>query len=122
MTAAAAVALVALIGWLLGLQALRVGRDWNAGPSRAVRVTTAVLGGGAALLVVLQLYSDHRPGEGPETAVALIAFIGWLIGQQALRIGRDSHVRPSRAVRVTTAVLGGGAVLLAVPQLLLMLT
>jgi hypothetical protein len=121
---AAAVALVALIGWLFGLQILLVGRDRNAWPSRAVRVTTAVLGGGAALLVVPQLYGDgDRPGRGPDlTAVALIALIGWFIGLQALRVGRDSHAPPSRAVRVTTAVLGWGAVLLAVPRLYLMVT
>ena len=52
---AAAVSLVALIGWLFGLQAQRVGHDWNPRPSSAVLATTAVLGGGAALLVVAQL-------------------------------------------------------------------
>jgi hypothetical protein len=121
---AAAVALVALIGWLFGLQTLRVGRDWNPRPSRAVLVTTAVLGGGAALLVVPQLYGGgHRPSQGPDlTAVALIALIGWLTGLQALRVGRDRNARPPRAARVTTAVLGAGAVLLAVPNLYRMVT
>ena len=54
------------------------------------------------------------------TAVLLIALIGWLIGLQTLRVGRDWNARPSRAVRVTTALLAGGVVLLAVPQLYLL--
>jgi xanthosine utilization system XapX-like protein len=121
---AAAVALVALIGWLFGLQVLRVGRDRNARPSRAALVTTAVLGGGAALLVVPQLYGGgHRPGLDPGlTAVALVTLIGWLTGLQTLRVGRNRNARPSRAVLVTTALLGAAAVLLAVPDLYLMLT
>jgi xanthosine utilization system XapX-like protein len=121
---AAAVALVALIGWLFGLQILRVGRDLNARPSRAVLVTTAVLGGGAALLVIAQRHGGgHGPGQDPGlTAVALVTLIGWLTGLQTLRVGRDLNARPPRAVRVTTAVLGAAAVLLAVPDLYLMVT
>jgi hypothetical protein len=124
MTAAAAVALVALISWLFGLQTLRVGRDRNTRPSRAVLVATGVLGGGAALLAVPQLYGGgHRPGQNSDlTAVALMAFLGWLIGLQTLRVGSDRYTRPPRAVLVTTAVLGGGAVLLGVPYLYLMVT
>lgn len=54
---AAAVALIALIGWFIGLQTLQVGRDRTMRPTRAVLVTTAVLCGGAVVLVVPQLYS-----------------------------------------------------------------
>jgi hypothetical protein len=121
---AASLALVLLIGWLSGVQIVRVARNRNAPPSRAVLVTTAVLGGAAALLLVPPLLAGgDRPGRGPDlTAVALIALLGWLVVQQALRIGRDSSARAPRAVRVTTAVLSGGAVLFAVPQLYLMVT
>jgi hypothetical protein len=55
-------------------------------------------------------------------AVALVALIGWLTGLQTLRVGRNRNARPSRAVLVTTALLGAAAVLLAVPDLYLMLT
>jgi hypothetical protein len=121
MTAAAA-ALVALICWLCALQALRVGRNRNARPSRVVRVTTAVLGGAAAVLVV----RDHggRPleqGVDP-TPVALLAVMGWFVAQQGLRVGRDGNAPSSPAALVTTAVLVGGAVLLAVPHLYLLVT
>jgi hypothetical protein len=124
MTAAAA-ALVALICWLCALQALRVGRDRNARPSRVVRVTTAVLGGAAAVLVVL-VVRDHggRPleqGVDP-TPVALLAVMGWFVAQQGLRVGRDGNAPSSPAALVTTAVLVGGAVLLAVPHLYLLVT
>jgi hypothetical protein len=51
-----AVALVALIGWLVGLQAVRVEHDRYLRPSRAVLITTTVLSAGAALLVVPALY------------------------------------------------------------------
>ena len=121
---AAAVALVALIGWLFGLQAQRVGYDWNPRPSSAVFATTAVLGGGAALLVVTQLSGvGLRPAQGPgATAVALIALVGWFIRQQTLQVGLDRNARPSGAVLVTTVVLGLGAVLLALPHLYLLLT
>jgi hypothetical protein len=121
---AAAVALVALIGWLFGLQVQRVGHDWNPRPSSAVLATTTVLGGGAALLVAMQLSgAGLRPAQGPgATAVALIALVGWFIRQQALQVGLDRNARPSGAVLVTTVVLGLGAVLLALPHLYLLLT
>jgi hypothetical protein len=121
---AAAVALVALIGWLFGLQAQRVGHDWNDRPSGAVLATTAVLGGGAALLVLMQLSgSGLRPAQGPgTTAVVLIALVGWFIRQQTLQVGLDRNARPSYAVLATTAVLGLGAVLLALPHLYELLT
>ena len=121
---AAAVALVALIGWLAGVQAVRVGQDRSARPSREVLVTTAVLGGAAVLLVVPQLdAARQRAGEAPDlTAVALIAVIAWLVGQQVLRVGRDRNPRPSREVLATTAVLAGGAVVLVVPRLYVMVT
>jgi len=121
---AAAVALVALIGWLAGVQTVRVGRDRSARPSRAVLVTTAVLGGAAVLLVVPQLdAARQRAGQAPDlTAVALIAVIAWLVGQQLQRVGRDRNPRPSRAALATTAVLAGGAGLLVVPRLYLMVT
>lgn len=121
---AAAVALVALVGWLAGVQTVRVGRDRSARPSRAVLVTTAVLGGAAVLLVVPPLdAARQRAGPAPDlTAVALIAVIGWLVGQQVLRVGRDRNPRPSRALLATTAVLAGGAGVLVVPRLYLMVT
>jgi hypothetical protein len=121
---AASLALVVLIGWLAVLQVVRVGRDRNPRATREVIMTTAVLGGAAALLMVPPLLAGgDRPGLGPDlTAVALIALLGWLVVQQTVRIGRDSPAYPSRAVRVTTAVLSWGAVLLAVPQLYLMVT
>lgn len=123
MTAAAA-ALVALICWLCVLQALRVGRGRHARPSRAVRVTTAVLGGAAAVLVVRVLYDAARPpGQGVDpTAVALLAVVGWFVAQQSRQVGRDGNAPSSPAASVTTAVLVGGAVLLAVPALYLLVT
>jgi hypothetical protein len=123
MTAAAAT-LVGLICWLCALQTLRVGRDRNARPSRVVRVTTAVLGGAAAVLVVRVLYHGGRPlehGVDP-TAVALLAVVGWFVAQQSRQVGRDGNAPSSPAVSVTTAVLVGGAVLLAVPHLYLLVT
>jgi hypothetical protein len=121
---AEAVALVALIGWLAGVQTVRVGRDRSVRPSRAVLVTTAVLGGAAVLLVVPQLDGgSHQAARGPDpTVVALIAMIVWLVGQQVLRVGRDRSPRPSGVVLATTAVLAGGAVVLTVPRLYLMVT
>jgi hypothetical protein len=122
---AASLALVVLIGWLSVLQVVRVGRDRNAPASRAAVVTTAVLGGAAALLLVPPILAGgDRPGRGPDvTAVVLIALLGWLVVQQVLRVGRDDPAaRAPRAVRVTTAVLSGAAVLFAVPQFYLMLT
>ena len=121
---APAVALLLLIGWLVGLQAVWVGRDGRARLSRAVRVTTAVLCGGAALLAVPRFDSRGLvPDHGPDlTALALVAFSGWLVGLQALRVGHGSRAPRSRAVRVTTFVLGAGAVLLALPDLHQMLT
>ena len=56
------------------------------------------------------------------TAVALIALIGWLVGLQAVRVGHDRYVRPSRAVLITTAVLCAAAALLVVPDLYLLVT
>lgn len=115
-------ALIALIGWLSGLQALRVGHDRNARPSAAVLATTAVLGGGAALLVAQQLGGGGTGQRADPTAVALLALIGWCIGLQALRAGRDRSARPSLAALVTTAALGGGAALLVLPHLYRMVT
>jgi hypothetical protein len=118
----ASVALIALIGWLSGLQTLRVGRDRNPRPPRAVLVTTAALGVGAALLVGQQLTG---PGAGPRadpTAVVLVALLGWIVGLQTLGAGRDRSPRPSPVVLVTTVVLSGGAVLLVVPHLYRMVT
>ena len=121
---AAAVALVALIGWLAGVQTARVGQDRSARLSRAVFVTTAVLGGAVVLLVVPQVEAARqRAGRAPDlTAVALIASIAWLVGQQVLRVGRDQDPRPSRAVLATTAMLAGAAGVLVVPRLYLMVT
>lgn len=121
---AAAVALVALIGWLAGVQTARVGQDRSARLSRAVFVTTAVLGGAVVLLVVPQLETARpRAGQAPDlTAAALMAVIAWLVGQQVLLVGRDRNPRPSRAVIATTAMLAGGAAVLVVPRLYLMVT
>ena len=121
---AATVALVALIGWLAGVQTARVGQDGSARLSRAVFVTTAVLGGAVVLLVVPQVEAARqRAGRAPDlTAVALVAVIAWLVGQQVLRVGLDRNPRPSRAVLATTAVLAGGAGVLVVPRLYLMVT
>jgi hypothetical protein len=114
---AASVALAVLIGWLVGLQAVGVGRDRDVPASLAARRTTAVLGAGAALLVVPRLHA-HGLLSGPGvTAVALIALIGWLVGLQAVRVGWDSRVMSPRAMRETTAVLAAGVLLLAVPDL-----
>lgn len=114
---AASVALVVLIGWLVGLQAVGVERDLDVRASRAARRTTAALSAGAAVLVVPRLHA-HGLLSGPDvTAVALIALVGWLVGLQALRAGWDSGVMSSRAMRETTAVLAAGVVLLAVPDL-----
>ena len=121
---AATVALVALIGWLGGVQTVRVGQDRSARSSRAVLVTTAVLGGAAVLLVLPRLEAARqRAGQVPDlTAVALIAVIAWLVGQQVLQVGRDRNPLPSRAVLATTAVLAGTAGVLVVPRLYLMVT
>ena len=121
---AATVALVALIGWLVGLQTLCVGRDRNTPVSGLPFVTTAALGAGAAVLLARHLYDgNHRPGQGRDlTAVALIALISWLLEQQTLRIGQDRSARPSRAALMTATVLGGGAVVLFVPQLYRLVT
>lgn len=114
---AASVALVVLIGWLVGLQAVGVERDLDVRASRAARRTTAVLSAGVAVLVVPRLHA-HGLLSGPDvTAVALIALVGWLVGLQALRVGWDSGVMSSRAMREATAVLAAGVVLLAVPDL-----
>jgi hypothetical protein len=121
---AAAAALVALICWLSALQTRRVGRHRKARPTRVVRVTTAVLGGAAAVLVGRVLYHDGRlleQGVDP-TAVALVAVIGWFVAQQSRQVGRDGNAPSSPAASVTTAVLVGGAVLLAVPHLYLLVT
>ena len=62
----------------------------------------------------------HRPGEPPDmiaASVALAALIGWLVGLEAVWVGRSSGVPASRAVRVTTALLSGGTALLLVPRL-----
>jgi hypothetical protein len=53
---AAALVLIALIGWFVGLQAVRVADDGSARPSRAVLVTNVVLCGAAAVLVLPRLY------------------------------------------------------------------
>ena len=121
---AAAVSLVALIGWLFGLQTQRVGHDWNPRPSSTVFAVTAVLGGGAALLVVAQLSGGGlRPAQGPgTTAVVLIALVGWFIRQQTLQVGLDRNAQPSYADLATTAVLLLGAVFLALPHLYQLLT
>ena len=121
---AATVALVALIGWLGGVQTVRVGQDRSARSSRAVLVTTAVLGGAAVLLVLPRLEAARqRAGQVPDlTAVALIAVIAWLVGQQVLQVGRDRNPLPSWAVLATTAVLAGTAGVLVVPRLYLMVT
>lgn len=121
---AAAVALIALIGWLAVVQTMRVGQDRSAPLSRVGLVTTAVLCGAVVLLVVPQVEAARqRAGRAPDlTAVALIAFIGWLVGQQVLRAREDRNTRPSRAVLATTAVLAGGAGVLVVPRLYLMVT
>jgi len=121
---AATVALVALIGWLVGLQTRRVGRDRNTPVSRVPLVTTAALGAAAAVLLARHLYDEnHRPGQGRDlTAIALIALISWLLEQQTLRIGNDRNARPSHAAILTATVLGGGAVVLFVPPLYRLVT
>ena len=121
---AATVAVVTLIGWLVGLQTLRVGRDGHAPVSGVPLVATAALGAGTVVLLARHLYGDdHRPGPGHDlTAVALIALTGWLLEQQTLRIGHDRNARPSRAALMTATVLGGGAVVLFVPQLYRLVT
>jgi hypothetical protein len=114
------VALGLLIGWLVGLQAVWVGRDLSLRAPQAVRITTAVLSGGAALLVVPRL---HARGllVGPDvTAAVILAAAGWFAGLQAVQAGRDSPrspLRSSRAARMTTVVLSAGVLLLAVPDL-----
>lgn len=118
----ASVALIALIGWLSGLQTVRVGRDHDVRPPRAALVTTALLGVGAALLVAQQLAAPGTYPRVDPTAVALVALLGWIVGLQTLRAGRDRSTRPSPAVLVTTVALGGGAVLLVVPHLYRMVT
>jgi cytochrome bd-type quinol oxidase subunit 2 len=121
---AAAVALVGLIGWLAGVQTVRVGQDRSAPLSRAALVATAVLCAAVVLLVVPQVEAARqRAGRAPDlTAVALVAVIAWLVGQQVLRVGLDRNPRPSRAVLATTAVIAGGAGALVVPRLYLMVT
>jgi cytochrome bd-type quinol oxidase subunit 2 len=121
---AAAVALVGLIGWLAGVQTVRVGQDRSAPLSRVAFVTTAVLCAAVVLLVVPQVEAARqRAGRAPDlTAVALVAVIAWLVGQQVLRVGLDRNPRPSRAVLATTAVLAGGAGVLVLPRLYLMVT
>ena len=121
---AAAVALVGLIGWLAGVQTVRVGQDRSAPLSRVALVTTAALCAAVVLLVVPQVEAARqRAGRAPDlTAVALVAVIAWLVGQQVLRVGLDRNPRPSRAVLATTAVLAGGAGVLVVPRLYLMVT
>ena len=121
---AAAVALVGLIGWLAGVQTVRVGQDRSAPLSRVALVATAVLCAAVVLLVVPQVEAARqRAGRAPDlTAVALVAVIAWLVGQQVLRVGQDRNPRPSRAVLATTAVLAGGAGVLVVPRLYLMVT
>lgn len=52
----AAVVLVAMIGWLVVLQTLWVGRDAPASPSRAVWVTTAVLSAAVVVLAVPRFF------------------------------------------------------------------
>jgi len=122
----ATVALAVLIGWLVGLQAAWVGRNRKVPASQAVRVTTAVLSGGTALLVVPRLHARDLLVGPDVTAAILIASIGWLVGLQALRVGHDSLDSPdspdspvlsSRAIRMTSVVLSAGVVLLAVPDL-----
>ena len=121
---AAAVALVGLIGWLAGVQTVRVGQDRSALLSRVALVTSAALCAAVVLLVVPQVEAARqRAGRAPDlTAVALVAVIAWLVGQQVLRVGLDRNPRPSRAVLATTAVLAGGAGVLVVPRLYLMVT
>jgi cytochrome bd-type quinol oxidase subunit 2 len=121
---AAAVALVGLIGWLAGVQTVRVGQDRSAPLSPVALVATAVLCAAVVLLVVPQVEAARqRAGRAPDlTAVALGAVIAWLVGQQVLRVGQDRNPRPSRAVLATTAVLAGGAGVLVVPRLYLMVT
>ena len=103
----AAVALIALIGWLFGLQTLRVGRDHDVRPPRAVLVTTALLCVGAALLVAQQLAAPGTDPRVDPTAVALVALLGWIVGLQTLRAGLDSEHAAVPAVLVTTVALGG---------------
>jgi hypothetical protein len=124
MTAVAWAALATLLGWLVGLQMVRVGQDSTEPSSRRVRITTAVLGAAAALLVTRQL-DDGEPHAGQEpdlTALVLVVLTAWLIGLQTQRVGRDRSARRSDTVRVTTALLGGAAALLAMPRLYFMVT
>lgn len=114
---AASVALAVLIGWLVGLQAVQVGRDHDVPASSAARRTTAVLGAGAALLVVPRLHTHGLLSSPDVTAVALIVLIAWLVGLQALRVGWDLRVMSPQAMRGTTAVLAAGVLLLGVPDL-----
>ena len=118
----ASVTLIALIGWLSGLQALRVGHDRNPRPSRAELGTTIVLAVGAALLVSRQLAGEGVAPHADPTAVALVALLGWFVGLQTLRAGHDRSPRPSPAVVITTVALTGGAVALVVPHLYRMVT
>jgi hypothetical protein len=119
----ATVALAVLIVWFIGLQAMWVGRNRMVPGPQAVRVTTAVLSGGTALLVVPRLHARDLLVGPDDTAVALSASIVWLVGLQALRVGRDSPDLPdspvpsSWAIRMTSVVLSAGVVLLVVPDL-----
>lgn len=56
------------------------------------------------------------------TAVIVLTLTGWLVGLTIISARRDSEPRPSRWVRMTTALLGLGTVGLAVPQLFLLVT
>jgi hypothetical protein len=57
MSALTAVAMLALIGWLVGLQAVRVEYQEHVRLSRGLLVTTTVLRALTALLVLPELYA-----------------------------------------------------------------
>jgi hypothetical protein len=57
MSALTAVAMLALIGWLVGLQAVRVEYQEHVRLSRGLLVTTTVLCALTALLVLPELYA-----------------------------------------------------------------
>ena len=115
---------LAALGWLIGVQMLRVGHDRSERPARLSLITKAVLGGSAVLLVVPWLDDGRsRVGQPPDlTALVLVVLTTWLIGLQMRAVGRGGCAQHSGAVRVTTAVLVGAAVLLAVPRLYFMVT
>jgi hypothetical protein len=124
---AAFLALAGVAGWAGGPGVARW--LWVTGTpvdvdSRPVRAASAAVTLLLALVVLYRL--DGRgptAGQGPDlTALSLALLLGWMVRLQFVRAGRVLPARADRATRVTTAALVTLALVLAVPDLVLMAT